>query len=105
MLEAIPKYKVSNIPAVPPVIVGLVKNDGGGNDLSSLRRVGSGAAPLSNKMVEAFRRKFPWVELRPGYGLTESCGASTYFASDKEGENFKTGPTGYGLPRLWSHNF
>ncbi|KAH6801729.1 hypothetical protein C2S51_033175 [Perilla frutescens var. frutescens] len=84
MLEAIQKYKVSNIPAVPPVIVGLVKNDGGGHDLSSLRRVGSGAAPLSNEVVEAFRRKFPWVELRPGYGLTESCGASTYFASDKE---------------------
>lgn len=84
MLGAIQKYKVSNIPAVPPVIIGLVKNDGGGHDLSSLRRVGSGAAPLSNEVVEAFRKKFPWVELRPGYGLTESCGATTYFASDIE---------------------
>lgn len=84
MLEAIQKYKVNNIPAVPPVILGLVKNDGGGHDLSSLRRVGSGAAPLSNEVVEAFRKKFPWVELRPGYGLTESCGATTYFATDTE---------------------
>lgn len=84
MLEAIEKYKVNNIPAVPPVILGLVKNDGKGHDLSSLRRIGSGAAPLSNEVVEAFRKKFPWVELRPGYGLTESCGATTYFATDEE---------------------
>lgn len=84
MLIAIQKYKVSNIPAVPPVILGLVKNGGGGYDLSSLRRVGSGAAPLSNEVAQGFRKKFPWVELRQGYGLTESCGAATYFVSDEE---------------------
>ncbi|PIN04540.1 Acyl-CoA synthetase [Handroanthus impetiginosus] len=84
MLEAIQNHKVSNIPAVPPVILGLVKHGGGGYDLSSLRRVGSGAAPLSKEVVDGFRKKFPWVELRPGYGLTESCGAATFFASDAE---------------------
>ncbi|KAG6402231.1 hypothetical protein SASPL_139107 [Salvia splendens] len=84
MLEAIQKYKVNNIPAVPPVILGLVKHDTRRHDLTSLRRVGSGAAPLSNEVAEAFRKKFPWVELRTGYGLTESCGATTYFATDKE---------------------
>ncbi|KAL8518088.1 hypothetical protein ACS0TY_009393 [Phlomoides rotata] len=84
MLVAIQKYKVSNIPAVPPVILGLVKNGGRGYDLSSLRRVGSGAAPLSNEVAEQFRKKYPWVELRQGYGLTESCGAATYFVTDEE---------------------
>ncbi|KAK4431042.1 4-coumarate--CoA ligase-like 7 [Sesamum alatum] len=84
MLEAINNHKVSNIPAVPPVILGLVKYNGGGYDLSSLRRVGSGAAPLSKEVADAFRVKFPWVELRPGYGLTESCGAATFFVSDQE---------------------
>ncbi|KZV33003.1 4-coumarate--CoA ligase-like 5 [Dorcoceras hygrometricum] len=84
MLEAIQNHKVSNIPAVPPVILGLVKYDGGGYDLSSLRRVGSGAAPLSKELADRFREKFPWVELRPGYGLTESCGAGTFFESHGE---------------------
>lgn len=84
MLEAIHKHKVNSIPAVPPVIIGLVKHDGTGYDLSSLRRIGSGAAPLSKEVTERFRKKFPWVELRPGYGLTESCGATTFFGSIEE---------------------
>lgn len=86
MLFAIQKYKVNNIPAVPPpVILSLVKHASKAKcDLSSLRRVGSGAAPLGKEVSLEFRKKFPWVELRPGYGLTESCGGATYFVSDKE---------------------
>ncbi|KAE7997121.1 hypothetical protein FH972_001779 [Carpinus fangiana] len=85
MLHAIKAHKVSNILAVPPVILGLVKNASkAGGGLSSLRRVGSGAAPLSKQVADEFRRRFPWVELRQGYGLTESCGAATYFVSDKD---------------------
>ncbi|XP_059666020.1 probable CoA ligase CCL5 [Cornus florida] len=84
MLDAIQTHRVSNIPAVPPVILGLVKYTGkGGHDLSSLRKVGSGAAPLSKEVDEGFRKKFPWVELRQGYGLTESSGAATFFVSDE----------------------
>ncbi|KAF2295343.1 hypothetical protein GH714_032613 [Hevea brasiliensis] len=44
------------------------------------RRVGSGAAPLSKELTEEFRERFPWVELRQGYGLTESCGAATFLS-------------------------
>ena len=84
MLKAIDTYKVNNIPAVPPVILGLVKYKGGGYDLSSLRSVGSGAAPLSKHVAHGFREKFPWVELKPGYGLTESCGAAGFFVSSEE---------------------
>lgn len=85
MLDAIKAYGVNNIPAVPPVILALVKHaSGAGCDLSSLRRVSSGAAPLSNEIAEEFRRRFPWVELRPGYGLTESGGAATFSVSDRE---------------------
>uniref|UniRef100_A0A803NWM5 4-coumarate--CoA ligase n=1 Tax=Cannabis sativa TaxID=3483 RepID=A0A803NWM5_CANSA len=89
MLKAIQTHHVTNIPAVPPVILGLVKyagrfSAGGVGDLSSLRRVSSGAAPLGKELIEGFRKKFPWVELRPGYGLTESSGAATLFVSEKE---------------------
>ncbi|KAJ1435807.1 AMP-dependent synthetase/ligase [Sesbania bispinosa] len=85
MLVAIHKHKVNNLPAVPPVIHALVKYASKtGFDLSSLRKVGSGAAPLSKEVAQEFRKKFPWVELRQGYGLTESCGAATFFVSDKD---------------------
>ncbi|XP_004250495.1 probable CoA ligase CCL5 [Solanum lycopersicum] len=85
MLEAIQTYKISHIPAVPPVILGLVKyNKGSHYDLSSLRSVTSGAAPLSKEVADAFREKFPWVELKQGYGLTETTGAATFFVNYEE---------------------
>jgi OPC-8:0 CoA ligase-1 len=85
MLDAVQAYKINNIPAVPPVILGLVKHANKVKcDLSSLRRVGSGAAPLSKELSDEFRQRFPWVELRQGYGLTESCGATTFFISDEQ---------------------
>ncbi|CAJ1976625.1 unnamed protein product [Sphenostylis stenocarpa] len=85
MLVAIQKHKVNNLPAVPPVILALVKYSRKARcDLSSLRRVVSGAAPLSKEVAQEFRKMFPWVELRQGYGLTESSGGATFFASDKD---------------------
>ncbi|KAJ8759110.1 hypothetical protein K2173_004117 [Erythroxylum novogranatense] len=87
MLNAIETYQVNHIPAVPPVILGLVKCAGKLNcNLSSLRRVGSGAAPLSKKLAEEFRESFPWVELRPGYGLTETSGSTAFFLSNWQAE-------------------
>lgn len=83
MLEAIQTYKVNNLPAVPPVILALVKYGNCGYDLTSLRAAGTGAAPLSKELAAEFRIKFPWVELRQGYGLTESCGAATFFPTHK----------------------
>ncbi|KAI3817605.1 hypothetical protein L1987_11401 [Smallanthus sonchifolius] len=69
---------------VPPVILGSLKYGGGGYDLSSLRSVGSGAASLSKHLAHGFRAKFPWVDLKPGYGLTESCGAACFFVTGEE---------------------
>ncbi|XP_016470340.1 putative CoA ligase CCL5 isoform X2 [Nicotiana tabacum] len=84
MLEAVQTHKVSNIPAVAPVILGLVKYNKDSYDLSSLRKVSSGAAPLSKEVAYAFREKFPWVELKQGYGLTETTGAATFFVTNEE---------------------
>ncbi|XP_047152335.1 4-coumarate--CoA ligase-like 5 [Vigna umbellata] len=85
MLDAIQKHKVNNVPAVPPVILALVKYSRKARcDLSSVRRMGTGAAPLSKEVAQEFRKMFPWVELRQGYGLTESSGGATFFVSDKD---------------------
>ncbi|XP_017984928.1 PREDICTED: 4-coumarate--CoA ligase-like 7 [Theobroma cacao] len=101
MLDAIQTHKVNNIPAVPPVILGLVKYCKGNSKLSTLRRVGSGAAPLSKELTDAFREQFPWVELRQGYGLTETCGATSGFVSHEEAKAHP-GSCGMLLPTCWA---
>ncbi|HET8651138.1 MAG TPA: AMP-binding protein [Gaiellaceae bacterium] len=43
-------------------------------DLSELRYVVSGGAPLSTDVAEELVRRLPHVEIREGYGLTETAG-------------------------------
>ncbi|XP_023738021.1 4-coumarate--CoA ligase-like 4 [Lactuca sativa] len=62
----------------------MVKYNGGGYTLSSLRCVASGAAPLSKDVASRFREKFPWVGLKPGYGLIESCATGVVILSNEE---------------------
>jgi len=40
-------------------------------DLSSVRSIGSGAAPMPHEMIKALSRRFPGVVINEGYGLTE----------------------------------
>ncbi|MET9264389.1 AMP-binding protein [Amycolatopsis sp. NPDC004079] len=40
-------------------------------DLSSVRNIGSGAAPMSHEMIRALHQRFPDVVIAEGYGLTE----------------------------------
>ncbi|CAN1152916.1 4-coumarate--CoA ligase-like 9 [Linum perenne] len=70
MLQSIETHRVNNIPAVPPVILGIRGPIRVRPKLAKASR--DGAAALSGELGEEFRRKFPWVELRPAYGLTES---------------------------------
>ncbi|WOL13294.1 hypothetical protein Cni_G22063 [Canna indica] len=76
-MEAVARHGVTNIPAVPPVVVAMAKSSKRW-DLSGLRRVGTGAAALGAEAARRFRRRYPWAELREGYGLTESGGAATF---------------------------
>jgi long-chain acyl-CoA synthetase len=46
-------------------------------DLSELRYVVSGGAPLPRDVAEEFLRRLPFVEIREGYGLTESSALVT----------------------------
>jgi long-chain acyl-CoA synthetase len=43
-------------------------------DLSELRFLVSGAAPLPAEAIAELRRRLPALDVREGYGLTESCG-------------------------------
>jgi len=73
MLEIIQKYKVTVLPAVPPIVLAMAKNPIVLNyDLSSLRMMLSGAAPLGKELEDAFRARLPGAVIGQGYGMTEA---------------------------------
>ncbi|PKU85016.1 4-coumarate--CoA ligase-like 7 [Dendrobium catenatum] len=75
MLRSIEKYRVTYTFVVPPVMIALAKQAKAAKyDLSSLKLIGSGAAPLGKDVMEEVAKSFPTVQLVQGYGLTESCG-------------------------------
>ncbi|KAK4436732.1 4-coumarate--CoA ligase 1 [Sesamum alatum] len=72
-LELIQKYKVTIGPFVPPIVLAIAKSPLVDKyDLSSVRTVMSGAAPLGKELEDAVRIKFPNAKLGQGYGMTEA---------------------------------
>jgi long-chain acyl-CoA synthetase len=61
-------------PVVPSMLYMLLREPLEDYDLSELRYVASGAAPLAAEAIEEFLRRVPDVEVREGYGLTETSG-------------------------------
>jgi acyl-CoA synthetase (AMP-forming)/AMP-acid ligase II len=71
-LELIQKHRVTRANLVPPIMLGLAKHPAVDKyDLSSLKEVLSGAAPLGEDLAEAVVRRLGCNVLQ-GYGLTET---------------------------------
>jgi 4-coumarate--CoA ligase len=69
---AIERKKITWAPVVPPVVLLLAKSPVVDRfDLSSLRVIGSGAAPLTKDLVSIVRKRLN-VPVRQGYGLSET---------------------------------
>ncbi|XP_059287945.1 probable CoA ligase CCL5 [Lycium ferocissimum] len=93
MLSSIHKYKAAYLPLVPPILVALVNNADmirKKYDLSSLKNVLSGGAPLSKEVIEGFLEKYPNVVILQGYGLTESTGIGASTDSLEESRRYGT---------------
>lgn len=72
VLEAIQKYQITWALVVPPIILALVHSRHASKyDISSLRAVQSGAAPLGNELTAAFEKRYQ-IKVTQGYGLTET---------------------------------
>ncbi|KAI9320580.1 hypothetical protein BX666DRAFT_1909283 [Dichotomocladium elegans] len=70
--ELIEKYKVTLVSIVPPVAVALAKHPLVAKyDLSSIRTLGCGAAPLGKEHIDALSKRLP-ATLKQGYGMTET---------------------------------
>ncbi|KAA8518716.1 hypothetical protein F0562_016510 [Nyssa sinensis] len=76
VLGAIEKYRVTHLFVVPPVVIALTKHSAvlKKYDLSSLKEIGSGAAPLGEDVMEDCAKNFPQAAIFQGYGMTETCG-------------------------------
>ena len=65
-------HRVQIAPLVPSMLYLLLQQPLEQYDLSELRFVASGAAPLAVGAMEEFIRRVPGVQIREGYGLTET---------------------------------
>lgn len=73
LLDLIQRHKVTMLPVVPPTVLAIAKNPIVENyDLSSIRMVMSGAAPLGKDLEDTFRARLPNAILGQGYGMTEA---------------------------------
>src|SRR5262249_24511104 len=66
------EHRAQIAPLVPSMLHLLLAQPLEDYDLSELRYVASGAAPLAVGAIEEFLRRVPGVQIREGYGLTES---------------------------------
>ncbi|KAK5626800.1 hypothetical protein RRF57_002515 [Xylaria bambusicola] len=74
LLESIQKFKIELMHLVPPIIIQLLRNPElcAKYDLSSVRHIFTGAAPLGAETHEDMRKAFPSITVGQGYGLTET---------------------------------
>jgi long-chain acyl-CoA synthetase len=72
-LRLIQEHRLQLSAVVPSMLQILLAKPLEDYDLSSLRYMSSGGAPLAPEVEEEFRRRVPSVSIRQGYGLTETA--------------------------------
>jgi long-chain acyl-CoA synthetase len=71
-LSLVEEHKVQQAALVPSMIQMLLTQPLEQHDLSSLERISSGGAPLAVEVALELERRVPSVEVREGYGCTET---------------------------------
>ncbi|KAM0939868.1 putative AMP-dependent synthetase/ligase, AMP-binding enzyme domain, ANL domain-containing protein [Dioscorea sansibarensis] len=78
------KYRVSQMLAPPPLVIALTQCDEAMRlELSALRRVLCGGAPLAPEVAKRFKVLFPNVEIAQAYGSTEAGLISTMIGPEE----------------------
>ncbi|PON49057.1 4-coumarate-CoA ligase [Parasponia andersonii] len=100
-LRVVEKYRVTHMFVVPPVMIALAKQSVVKKyDLSSLKMVLSGAAPLGKDVMEKCAENVNGAAIIQGYGMTETCGIVS-LENSREGSRF-SGSTGILAPGIES---
>lgn len=99
-LKIVQDYRISCLNLVPPIVLALAKHPVVDNyDVSSVRLVSCGAAPLGEETEQACATRLN-CQIYQGYGLTEVSGAS--HINPISGPSGKTGSVGPVLPNTSS---
>ncbi|WYZ45917.1 hypothetical protein EsH8_IX_000142 [Colletotrichum jinshuiense] len=74
-LRAIEKYKINTLYLVPPIVISMINNLEimRRYNLTSVKRVWVGAAPLGPEATNALLLEYPSWNITLGYGMTETC--------------------------------
>lgn len=97
-LQTVQDHRISALFLVPPQVVLMVKQDFVKEyDLSCVRYVMAGAAPLTEEVVKAFKQRFPKAKVGQGYGMTES---STIISMHDGSDNFPGSSAGKLIPNI-----
>ncbi|CAA6670318.1 unnamed protein product [Spirodela intermedia] len=95
MMELVERHRVTIAPFVPPIILALSKCPRVEEyDLSSIRMVMYGAAPISKDLEDALQSKIPDARFGQGYGMTEAGALSMSLGFAKEPFRTKQGSCG-----------
>ncbi|CAI9098528.1 OLC1v1035193C1 [Oldenlandia corymbosa var. corymbosa] len=96
LLELVQKYKVTIAPFAPPLVLDVAKSPVVDKyDLSSIRMIMSGGAPMGKELEDTVRAKLPNATLGQGYGMTEAGPVlSMCLAFAKEPFTVKSGACG-----------
>jgi len=98
-LSLIPKYKVTHLHVVPPIMILLEKHPLVQKyDLSSLKHILSGAASLSPEIELKVKKRLPWLlSIKQAYGMSELSPVSHYAPKNQP---LKPGSVGKLVPNL-----
>ena len=99
VIDLVERHKVNRWPAVPTMVSRLLDHpDVARRDLSSLKSISIGGAPVHAELMQRMRTSLPSVSPRvpTGYGLTENGGQATGAAGSEKPELL--GSTGRPLP-------
>jgi 4-coumarate--CoA ligase len=94
MLQAVQRFKITDLVLVPPVIVAMAKHPAARKfDLSSVEGVHSGAAPLGREACEQLETLWPdgRINVKQGWGMTEMTCAGTTFNPGVYSPSFSVG--------------
>ncbi|KAH9903423.1 amp dependent CoA ligase [Cubamyces lactineus] len=83
-LDSIQRYRITHLCLVPPMVVLLCKHPAVKKyDISSIRMLMSGAAPLSSELINQLSALLPDAWIGQAYGMTETCTAVTFPQVDR----------------------
>lgn len=102
ILDAVNKQQITFIHGSPTVFILLIQEGKRRNELSgypSLRMIACGAGHLNSGVIQQLSEVFPYAEIRPIYGLTETTSPASIFPHDVRQSN-KQGSSGLAVPGL-----